>query len=315
MDGETGGVDAGPAADVRRERLEEHVRTLAGERHPRRSPQAHRRARLYIEERFREAGLDPLRESFSFRKGRHDNVVARKEGVDGRRPRVLIGAHYDTVPGSPGADDNGSGLALLLEAARVLAQESLRATVEFVAFDLEEFQGWTYRVGSRRYVAQQKDRGVEYAGAFVLEMVGYTDPSPGSQRIPAVLRWMGFPDTGDFLAAIGDGKSASLLSHYREAQESAAPDLPLVTFRSPLRGWLVWNTRRSDNASFWSGGIPALMLTDTAFLRNPNYHKATDTPDTLDFHFLEQVTRATVEAVRRLAGPVGSDAGTREPEE
>ena len=291
-----------PASRVERSRLEAHVAELAGERHPRSSPAAHRNARSYIQEEFRRAGYFPSLEPFRFRRGTYHNVVARKEGAVSDGAHVLLGAHFDTVRGSPGADDNASGVAVLLEAARVLAPVPLEATVDFVAFDLEEFQGWTYRVGSRKHVEAARREGLHYKGAIVLEMVGYTDPRPGGQKIPRMLRWMGFPDTGDFLAAIGDGKSASLISLYREAARSASPELPIVPFRSPLRGWVVWNTRRSDNASFWSAGIPALMLTDTAFLRNPNYHKASDLPDTLDPAFMEGVTRATVEALRRLAG-------------
>ncbi len=294
-----GSVSRPPVAEA--DRLEAHVRALEGDRHPRSAPEGHAEAARYIEGAFREAGYDPVREPFRFRGRRHGNIVARKAGTDPRLPRVLVGAHFDTVPGSPGADDNGSGVALVLEAARMLAPFELLADVEFVAFDLEEFQGWTYRVGSRRHVAAARAAGVEYAGAFILEMVGYSDSRPDSQRIPAVLRWMGFPTTGDFLAAIGDGKSSPLLSLFRNAADLAVPGLPVVTFRSPLRGWLIWNTRRSDNASFWSAGIPALMLTDTAFLRNPNYHRPSDRAETLDFDFLQRVTTATVEAVTVLA--------------
>jgi hypothetical protein len=105
----------------------------------------------------------------------------------------------------------------------------------------------------------------------------------------------------DYLAATGDGQSAWLLRQFAAAARAAVPDLPLVTFRTPLRGWLVMDTRLSDNASFWDQGYPALMLTDTAFLRNPHYHTAGDRLETLDFGFMARVTDAVAAAVRRLA--------------
>jgi hypothetical protein len=135
-------------------------------------------------------------------------------------------------------------------------------------------------------------------------MVGYTDARPGSQHIPALLFWKRIPRTGTFLAATGDGGSARLLREFAAAARAAVPDLPVVTFRSPLRGWLVLDTRLSDNASFWDRGYPALMLTDTAFLRNPHYHTPGDRPETLDYGFMARVTSAVAAAVRRLAGAV-----------
>ena len=255
----------------------------------------------YMAEAFREAGLEPRLHPFRFRGHRFWNVAASMEGALPEAPRVLLGAHYDTVRGSPGADDNASGLALLAEAAHALAREPLRATVELVAFDLEEFRGTTYRVGSRRWVQRALARGIRYSAAFILEMVGYSDPTPGAQWVPFPVKLKGVPTTGDFIAAVGDGRARPLLDHFRLSSHRAAPALNVVTLHSPLRGWLLPNTRRSDHVSFWAAGLPALMITDTAFLRNPHYHRASDTADTLDYAFLSQVTTATVEAARRRA--------------
>lgn len=245
-------------------------------------------------------GLHVERRPFSFGGTVHRNVVGTKRGREPDRARVLVGAHFDTVPGTPGADDNASGVAALLEAARLLAAEGPDATVEFVGFNLEEPQGYTYRVGSRRFAGEARRRGVQYAGALVLEMVGYTDAAPGSQRVPPLLFWKRVPTTGTFLGAIGDFRSRELLRACAGAARAAVPDLEIVTFRSPLRGWLVPQTRLSDNASFWDRRYPALMLTDTAFLRNPHYHQGTDCTETLDFDFMAQVTDAVVAAVRQL---------------
>ena len=254
----------------------------------------------YIADTLITLGLHVERRPFQFQGAVHHNIVGTKRGRHPDRPRTLVGAHFDTVPSTPGADDNGSGVAALLEAARLLAAEELNATVEFVGFNLEEPQGYTYRVGSRRFTGEARRRGVRYTGALVLEMVGYTDAAPGSQHVPPLLFWKRVPTTGTFLAATGDFRSRTLLRAFVGAANAAVSDLDIVTFRSPLRGWLVPETRLSDNASFWDRRYPALMLTDTAFLRNPHYHQGTDRAATLDFDFMARATDAVVAAARTL---------------
>lgn len=284
------------------ERLRRHVRALEGERHPTRSPLEVAAALRYCERALDGAGLVVERRPFRFLGRRHENLVGTLPGRVPDRPRVLVGAHVDTVRGTPGADDNASGVAGLLEAARLLAPTRPASTVEFVVFNLEERQGVTYRVGSRRWAAAARRRDTEYAGAFILEMIGYRTDEPDSQRVPAPIRWMDIPRTGNFLACVGDGGSRELVRTFREAAAEASPDLPIVTLAVPLRGWPVPATRRSDNASFWSEGYPSVMLTDTANLRNPHYHRPTDRSDTLDWDFMGEVTEAVVEAAARLAG-------------
>lgn len=178
-----------------------------------------------------------------------------------------------------------------------------------MGFNLEEPQGVRYRVGSHAYAQAARHRGVRYAGALILEMVGYTDAQPGSQHVPAFLFWKSVPRFGTFLAATGDGRSGSLLRAFADAARSAAPDLPVITFRSPWRGWLVFHTRLSDNASFWDCGYPALMITDTAFMRNPHYHTPGDRPETLDWGFMARVVDAVATTIRRLglASPRSND--------
>jgi aminopeptidase YwaD len=282
-------------------RIAAHVRALEGERHPISSPQALHRAVGYVEGALAALGLPVRRHPFRFEDRDYSNVAAEIVGADPAAPRVLVGAHLDTIRGTPGADDNASGVAGLLECARLLAGTRPRATIELVGFNLEERQGWTYRVGSRRWTAAARRARVRYRGALVLEMIGFRSHAPGSQLIPAPIRWMDLPRVGDFLAVVGDTRSRALLRAFLDAARTAAPDLPLVSLHSPLRGWLVWATRRSDNASFWSEGYPALMLTDTANLRNPHYHRSTDRLATLDLTFASQVTDAVAACVRGLA--------------
>jgi aminopeptidase YwaD len=284
------------------ERLRAHVAALEGERHPVSSPGALEAATQYVERGFQTLGLEVERHPFPFDGSSYDNVVATKPGVDSSRPRVLVGAHFDTVHGSPGADDNASGVGALLEVARLLSGVPLASNVDFVGFNLEEPQGVTYRVGSRAFAKEARRRRVRYVGAFILEMLGYTNPRRGSQSIPPLLFWKRVPHEGTFLAATGHGGSARLLKTFAAAAREAVPALTVVTFRTPLRGWLVPDTRLSDNASFWDAGYPALMLTDTAYLRNPHYHRASDRLDTLDLGFLAQATDAVAAAVTRVAG-------------
>lgn len=283
-----------------RARLERDVRRIAVPRHPVSS----RHALLDIEEfvagEMTAAGLAVERHDFEYRGRRFNNLVGSREGLLPSRPKLVVGAHFDSVSRSPGADDNASGVAALLEIARVLRGAPLSAPVEFVGFNLEEVQHLvppTYRIGSRAYVADLARRGVRVQGAFVLEMVGFTGPR---QTIPAAVQLVKqVPRVGNFLAAVGDGASEPLLA----ATERAARNVvPLVTLSVPLKGYLVPDTRRSDNARFWDAGIPALMVTDTADLRNPNYHRESDTPETLDYDFLAATVRVVAGAVAELAG-------------
>src|SRR6266571_2788063 len=238
-------------------RLRGHVAALEGVRHPTAAPERHRAARDYVATALRALGLPVELVPFTFRGRTHHNVVATLSGRDARRPRLLVGAHYDSTPDTPGADDNASGIAAMIECARLVAPQARDAGVEFVGLDLEEQQTTTYRVGSRRLARERRARGEALAGALILEMVGYRDPTPGAQIVPP---------------------------------------------RTRLRGWLLPLTRLSDNASFWDARYPSLMLTDTAFLRNPHYHRTSDTSATLDFDFMAQVTEATAGAVARLTG-------------
>ncbi len=303
--GGAGGAGAIPARAHRAslvERLRHHVARLEGVRHPSAAPEHHRAARDYVAAELSALGLAVDLVPFSFRRRTYHNVVGVVPGRDPRRPRLLVGAHFDSTAHTPGADDNASGVAALLECARFVAARAPAAGVEFVGLDLEELQTITgrYRVGSQALARAKRARAEPLAGALILEMVGYRDPAPGAQTVPPLLG-IDVPRTGDFLAAVGDARSGELLAGFVAAARAAVPELPVVAYRTRLRGWLQPLTRLSDNASFWDARYPSLMLTDTAFLRNPHYHQASDTSATLDYAFLAMVTEATVGAVVRLA--------------
>lgn len=280
-------------------RLERDVRRLSVVRHPAADPDALRAVADFVDAELGATGLAVQRQTFQWRGEDWDNVVGVREGTDPSRPWVVVGAHFDSTPHTPGADDNASGVAAMLEIARQLRDFAPAATLHFVGFNLEEIQLWlppTYRVGSREYVRWLTAQVARVAGAFVLEMVGFTGPV---QRVPAPVKLMKkVPDTGNFLAAVGDSNSAHMLLAMERAAKGV---MPLVTLGVPLKGFVVPDTRRSDNARFWDVEYPALMVTDTADLRNPHYHKATDTPDTLDYAFMGKVVTTVAAAVRELA--------------
>lgn len=282
-----------------RDRLRADVARLAVPRHPRVSPDALRAAEDHIAGELGAAGLRVERQLFTWHGREFHNVLGTLDGTDPARPWVVVGAHFDSVAGSPGADDNASGVAAMLEVARALARERLPATVQFAGFNLEEIQDYfgNFRIGSRAYARLLRSRGQALAGALVLEMLGFTGPH---QVVPAAVQLVKkIPKVGDFLAGVGDTASGALLEAFARAAEGV---VPVVTLAVPLKGWLVPDTRRSDNARFWDEGYPALMVTDTADLRNPHYHRASDTPKTLDYEFLERATMAVLRTVREIAG-------------
>jgi len=276
------------------------VRRLAVVRHPEADPDALRAAEDLVALELAATGLRVERQRFAWNDTEFHNVVATREGSDPARPWIVVGAHFDSTPSTPGADDNASGVAAMLEIARLLETFEPAATVQFVGFNLEEIQRWvppTYRVGSKAYVKWLTDQVAQVGGAFVLEMVGYTGPR---QRVPAAVNLVKrVPRTGHFLAAVGDGNSHHLLAAMERAAEGV---IELVTLGVPLKGFVVPDTRRSDNARFWDVDYPSLMVTDTADLRNPHYHRPTDTPETLDYAFMAKVVTVVARAVIATAG-------------
>lgn len=230
------------------------------------------------------------------------NVIGTLPGSDLTAEKVIVSAHYDSVAGCPGADDNGSGLTGVLEAARVLAKAKYRRTLVVACWDEEE----DGLVGSTAYAARAKANGETITGAFVFEMIGYHSSAPGSQTLPPGLGVI-FPEQaqsvidseyrGDFIAVVGDSAMAAPQSAYL----GAAAALGLRTISLSLapeqkNSALFADLRRSDHAAFWVVDYPALMLTDTANFRNPHYHcgKGPDAVSDLDTSWSAQIVAATV---------------------
>jgi aminopeptidase YwaD len=269
---------------------ETHLRALIGERHPVTAPAALRRAEAYLAEQFTRLGLDVSAHPFRALGGMYRNVIATippSAAVPSSPPPLIIAAHYDTVEASPGADDNASALAVLLEVARSLRDVPLARSVRFIAFCLEEEN----LLGSLAYAASLQAAKEEICGAIVLECVGYARSEEGSQQQPSGIP-VSVPTVGDFLGVVGNAASAHLVKAVEAAASQAVPDLRTITLVVPGKGELLPDTRRSDHAAFWHYGYPAVMLTDTANFRNPHYHQPTDRLETLNLEFMERVARA-----------------------
>lgn len=269
--------------------LRDHVATLAVERNNLTHPENLAALFQYVQRHFVSFGLDTEVNVFHVGSSRHRNVTGLLHPRFPSDTYVVLVAHLDAVPGSPGADDNASGVAALLECARALTRTEVHCTICFAVTDLEEYG----IAGGRQLARRLSSDGVTVRAMLSLEMVGYTTNEPGAQKYPLFLRAF-YPSTADFIALVGNWRSRRLLQRVARVFRKV-PDLPVETLTVPFDGWLLPATRLSDHAPFWDHGYPALMVTDTAFFRNPNYHQATDTPDTLDYEFLSHVT----EAVRR----------------
>jgi aminopeptidase YwaD len=276
------------AADLQR-RLEQ----IVGERSPSSSPRRLALVEDYIEREFKSFGLEVESDPFLHSGRRYRNIVARGHTATSA-PLIILGAHFDSVPGSPGADDNASGVAVLLEGARILSGLRLKHPVVYCAFNLEELN----MIGSTHFAKRLKSHGLKVAAMVSLEMLGYTDSRPGSQKYPAGLGWF-YPERGDFIGIIGNWRSASLLKSFAGAMRQV-PALPVETLTVLGNGFLVPQVRLSDHAPFWDLGYPALLLTDTAFMRNPHYHASSDTIDTLDLEFMSKVCEGVVNGVLSL---------------
>lgn len=269
-----------------------HLECIIGERHPDSSPDTLRRTAAYLTNQFTSLGLTTSLHEFSAWGRTHENVIGTIPNVSESKPPLILAAHYDTVIGSPGADDNASALAVLLDVARQVVHRGFQRPIRFIAFCLEEEN----LLGSRAYAANLTATQQSVLGAIVLECVGYARDEEGSQKIPPGVP-VTVPTIGNFLAVIGNQTSSSLTMAVEQAMRPHLPVVPLVV---PGNGELLPDTRRSDHTSFWEQGFPAVMLTDTANFRNPHYHQPTDTIETLNLDFMASVADAVTAAVMTL---------------
>ena len=279
-----------------KDRLLAHLQALVGERHPFSARQKLQQVETYLSEQLNLPGATVELHPFHALGETYHNVVATVAAQQ-QAPPLIVAAHFDTVEQSPGADDNASGLAVLLEVALLVHGLALARPVRFIAFNLEEEN----LLGSLAYATALRTSGQAIVGAIVLECVGYARNEPGSQQRPPHVP-VEVPSVGDFLAVVGNEKSKELVTAITSSGSRAVPPFKMIPLVVPGRSELLPDTRRSDHAAFWDQGFPAVMLTDTANFRNPHYHRPTDTIDTLNLEFLTNVTNAVTAAVRHLAG-------------
>lgn len=268
-----------------RARILKHLQALVGERHPFSAPGPLEQAGAYIAQHFQSLGLPVSREEVPFDGTVSHNIFGLKEGTDPSKSTFILGAHYDAVAGSPGADDNASAVAALLEVARCLAETAVKGSILFTAFALEEY-GF---VGSRQMAVRLKEEGKPISGMISLEMLGYRTREPGSQTFPPYVDATQYPDTGDFIAVIGNQPSTTLTLSVAKILKQTTPQLGVEHMVLPGRGDMFVEVRLSDHCVFWEQDFKAAMLTDTAFFRNPHYHQPTDTLDTLDIDFIRDI--------------------------
>jgi Zn-dependent M28 family amino/carboxypeptidase len=283
-----------------RERVREHVRMLAenfGERNAR-NAEAYYGSSVYIAEQLRDTGCaTSMLQPTEIDRYRIRNVEAEIVGTSRPQEILIVGAHYDTIPNSVGANDNASGVAALIEIARMVRQTSTARTVRFLAFYNEEHVS---PAGSRLYAELCRARNQNVVGMIALETIGYYTDEPNSQKYPFPFNLF-YPTTGNFLAFVGNTDSRvfvhETIGAFRQTTQFPSRGVAAPSF--------FGDTGRSDHVYFWRNGYPAMMVTDTANFRYPHYHKSTDTPEKIDYDRLARVTAGLARAITSMAGSGG----------
>ncbi|MCX7046187.1 MAG: M20/M25/M40 family metallo-hydrolase [Candidatus Sumerlaeota bacterium] len=283
-----------------RDCLQRHIMKLAEDIGERNIPKyaSLQEAARYIEDSFKRIGYEVARQEYQVDGKTVANLEAQIPGVAQAQEIVIIGAHYDTVPGSPGANDNASAVAAMLEIARLMAGSKPGRTVRFVAFVNEE-QPYFWRgkkMGSLVYANRCRERKEKIAGMIALETMGCYSDAKGSQRYPFPFSFF-YPDTGNFIAFVSNLGSRALvrqcIASFREHTQFPSEGVAAPAW---IRGIAL-----SDHSSFWMKGYPAIMVTDTAYCRYHHYHQATDTPAVIDYDRLARVTAGVARVAVDLA--------------
>ena len=259
-------------------------------------------AALYIRHTLEDLGYEVRTQPFESGGLTVQNLEVELKGTTAPQEIIVLGAHYDSVAGTPGANDNASGVAALLEVARLLVGKSHARTLRLVAFANEEPPFFlTEAMGSQVYAARSRQHDEQIKAMLALETIGYYTDQPGSQHYPFPYGLF-YPDTGNFIGFVGNLSSRRLV---RQAIAAFRASTAFPTEGVAAPGWIM-GVGWSDHWSFWQAGYPAIMITDTALFRYQHYHAETDTPEKLDYPSLARVTRGLVDVAVTLAG---NDAG------
>lgn len=289
-------------------RLRTDLEMIEGIRHRIADPTHLQEVKDLLSNHFTNEGLETEIIQFDHNGYTAENIIGWKRGQVTETDTYIIDGHFDSVNDSPGADDNGSAIAGVMEALRVLAPYQFKKSIKFIGFDLEE----SGLLGSLHHVNTEGIKPNEnIAGVFNFEMIGYYTDEPNSQTLPSGFEIL-YPEVqadliadqfrGNFITNVGIESYPDLATAYEDAATTYVPDLKVVTILAPS-GWAVFtpDLGRSDHAAFWLGELPALMLTDGSEFRYPYYHSPNDTLGNLDFTFMSNVVKAAVAAVAELA--------------
>ncbi|MBO0857377.1 MAG: M28 family peptidase [Chloracidobacterium sp.] len=293
-----GGANISAPISVDSTRLETHVRALSQSFVPRDGshPENLDSCAAYIQQEFERANARVSEQPFTVDGKTYRNVVARF-GPE-TKEMVVVGAHYDTAGPLPGADDNASGVAGLLELARLLGDSQLPTTVELAAYTLEEPSFFrSERMGSAMHAEELKREGVVVRIMFSLEMIGYFNDARNSQHFPSSVFSLFYPTESNFILVVGKIEDGMLVRRIKKAMTGVA-SLPVYSINAPR---LIPGVDLSDHLSFWRVGYPAVMITDTAFYRNANYHTLNDTAERLDYRRMGQAVEEVYAAVIDMA--------------
>ncbi|HVO66729.1 MAG TPA: M28 family peptidase [Syntrophales bacterium] len=251
----------------------------------------------YIVSSLKDFGCEPALQTFIYNGREYSNIIVSMTGSKSPAETVIIGAHYDTVYGTPGADDNASAVAVLLEICRISKNFSPARTLKLIFFVIEEPPVFRSKyMGSYVYAAEAKARNENIKSMICLEMLGYYADKKGGQSFPLPLMNMVYPSTPNFIAIVGNMSSRDLVEKVKKSlRESSSIHIETLSTVSFIPG-----VDFSDHRSFWKMGYPAVMITDTAFYRNPNYHAQTDSIDTLNFDKMNDLLNGLLNVVRNL---------------
>ena len=279
-------------------RLEAHVRKLSVELAPRDESHIENldRVAAYIKSEFSQTGASVSEQPYRIQGNFYRNVIALF-GPESEE-RIIVGAHYDTAGPLPGADDNASGVAGLIELARLLGRQQPPLRVELVAFTLEEPPYFrTTGMGSSIHAESFRKQNIRVRAMFSLEMIGYFSDASNSQHFPVAVLSAFYPSTGNFIAVVGRLSEGLLVRRTKATMRNASP-LPVYSINAPS---FVPGVDFSDQLNYWHADYSAVMITDTAFYRNPNYHTGHDTEEKLDYNRMAMVIEGVYAAVAELA--------------
>ncbi len=287
-----------PTVSVPPVRLERHVGMVSQTYMPRNAahPENLDRIAAYIAQEFAQANARVVEQPYAIDGHTYRNVIG-SYGPD-TADRIVIGAHYDAAGPFPGADDNASGVAGLLELAYLLGTVPLSTRVELVAYTLEEPPYFrTPLMGSAVHAQSLRQQGHSVRVMIALEMIGYFSDAPNSQLFPASILKLFYPTEGNFIAIVGNVGQGAVVRRAKRAMRGASA-LPVYSLNAPR---FVPGVDFSDHLQYWAAGYQALMITDTAFYRNARYHTAHDTPETLDYPRMAMVVQGVYAAVLAFA--------------